>query len=312
MKTGYLRKLIILVMLIVLASTFGCSAGKDVYEVSSLAADSFSSLILPDKKPILKKKILIAPVINKAGISDAQAEEIKQDCISHLSRDKFLHITTLKKFDDNESVFLLKNYGPVINPEYVKTAEEKGMNIFFAYVIHPIDVTEKRTGIWPLRKDSYNVVISVSVHAIDTVNNTLICYEDKKTDINFDKSDVGENDNWTPDYSLFKNEISSMTKKLCSSVIEKLRKQPWQTKVHVEDGNIVLKAGRDIGINENTAFELYKKGDPVEAYYNAVYYTFGDKIGESVPKSVSEDRTVLAANIDLKDAFYIRVKRSDD
>ena len=314
MKTGNHRKLLILAMLIILSSTFACSAGRDVYEVSSLAADSLSDLILPDEKPILKKKILVAPVINRAGISDSQAEEIRQKCISYLSEDEYLFITSLKKWGDNDSAFLLKEYGSVINPVYAKNAGEMGMNVLLTCVLHPIEVTDRRVGVWPARKDGYNVFISISINALDTVNGTLIVFEDRTTNIKIKKTDTGDREKWTPDYSMFKNDISSMTKKLCSSVIEKLRKQTWQSRVSVDEGNLVINAGKTIGINENTVFEIFKKGDLIKSYTEGEYYTFGEKIGETGVMSISEDRTVLIANTngDFKDAAFARVKRSDD
>lgn len=313
MKTGTMRNLLILLMLAVLTSTLACGAGgRDVYEVSTLAVDSFSDLILPDKKPLLKKKILVAPVINKAGISDSQAEEIRQDFVNYLSKDDYLLISVLKKWGDKDSASILTKYGTVINPAYAKSAEEKGMNIFLALVIHPIEVKEKRVGIWPNRKDGYNVLISMSVSALDTMNNTLIVYEDRTDDINFKEVEAGKSDKWTPDYNMLKSKISSMTKKICSSVIEKLRKQPWQSKVIVDGNDLVINAGTAIGLNENTVFEIFKKGELLESHSGGEYYLFGEKIGESVTRSISEDRAVIAANFDKKDAFYVRVKRSDD
>lgn len=314
MKTGNIRKLLMLVMLIALFSTFACSAGRDVYEVGSLAAGSVSDLIFPDDNPVLKKKILVAPVINKAEISASQAEEIRQDCISYLSKDKSLLITSLKKWGDDDPSSLLKQYGAVINPEYVKAAEEMGMDVFLACIIHPIEVSNKRTGIWPFRKDSHNVIISVSINAMDTVNGTLIVYKDKTEDINFDVADTGESNKWTPDYSMLRKEVRKMTKKLCSSVIDRLRRQYWQRKVTVDGGNLIINAGKAIGINENTVFEVFKRGDRIDSLSDGEYYIFGDKIGETRAKSISEDKTVLAANIngDSKDAAFVRVKRFDD
>ena len=174
MKTGYLRILIILVVMISMVSLFACTATRDVYDVSKLAAHSVSNLILPEGKPILKKKILVAPVINRAEITASQAEKIRQQCISYLSKDKYLAIITLKQWNDTVPSSLLKQYGAVIDPEYLKTAEKLGMNILLTCVIHPLEVTEKRTGIWPLRKDSHSVLISISLNALDTLNGTRV------------------------------------------------------------------------------------------------------------------------------------------
>lgn len=313
MKTVNLRNLIILPMLIVLATTFACGAGgRDVYEVSTLAVNSFTDLILPDDIPVLKKKILVTPVINQAGITDAQAEEIRQNCISYLSKDEYLLITTSKKWGDNDSGSILKTYGTIINPEYADIAKKMGMDIVFSLVIHPLEITEKRTGIWPNRKDSFNVLISVSINALDTLNGTYIIYEDITSDKNFIKTDAMSRDKFTPDFNSLKSEISSMTKDLCSSAVEKLRKKTWHSRVNVDDGKLVINAGREIGINENTVFEIFKEGDLIDSLHDNKYHIFGDKIGESGVNSLSEDRAVLAGNIDLKDAAYVRVKRNND
>ncbi|MBN2418689.1 MAG: hypothetical protein JXL81_04845, partial [Deltaproteobacteria bacterium] len=171
--------------------------------------------------------------------------------------------------------------------------------------------TEKRTGVWPFKKDNYNVLIPVSINALDTVNGTLIVFQDKISDINFIKTETMENSKWTPDYGMIKSEISSMTKKLCHSVVEKLRKQPWQSDVSTEGDNLIINAGKAIGINESTVFEVFKKGELIESNTREQYYILGEKMGEAQPASISENRSVLASNIDIKDAAFVRVKRSE-
>jgi len=314
MKTGNLRKFLILVILIALTSTFACSAGKDVYDVGSLAYDSFSNLIFSDDKPVLKKKILITPVINASGISSEQAEIIRQDCISYLSKDEYLFITTLKQWNDKIPPYVLKQYGRVINPAYAENANELGVNIIMACVIHPIEVTKTRTGIWPFRKDTHEALLSLSLNALDTVSGTHIIYDVKTADFKIDKINPNDKDAWAPYYDIIRDELTSMTEELCSSFSDKLRKIPWQSNIRKEGNNFMILGGRDIGVTENTLFELYKKGEPVDAMSDQKYEIFGAKIGETGVKYLSKDKTVLAAQIDgnYKDAAYVRVKRSDD
>ena len=311
MKTGNLRKLLILTMLITMTSIFACSGVRDVYEVSTEAKKSITDLILPDDKPILKKKILITPVIDRAGISTSLSEQTRQECISYLSKDEYLVISTLKNWNDSESAFVQKEYGAVINPAYIKTAGEMGMNILLACIIHPLEITEKRTGIWPFRKDSHNVLVSVSINAVNTVDGTLLVYKDENENIDFGKVNEGENKEWVPDYNILKDEISSLIKKLCSTVIDRLRKIPWQSRADIDGDNLVIKAGKDIGIDQNTIFELYQKGSSYESFSGEEYYTLGKKIGETGIKTVSKNRAVLKGIKigDYKDIIFVRAKR---
>ncbi len=314
MKTGNFRKFLFLSVLIAIITTMGCSATRDVYEVGSLAVDSVSDMILPDPKPLLKKKILVAPVINQADISSSLADEIKNECISYLSENDYLYVNSLNKWDDEDSDSLLKRYGVIMNPAHLKTAEKMGVNILFAVIVHPIEVTEIRSGIWPFRKDKYNILISVSINALDTMNGTLIVSEDITKNIEGGEVVPSENKKWKPGNELLRDEITSYVKKLCSRVIKDLEEKSWQSKLYTEGSSFVLKAGRDIGISESTVFELFKKGEPVMSYSGDKYYVFGDKIGEARVKSVSQDKAVLTVSADgeFKDAAYVSVKRDDD
>ena len=311
METGNLRKLLIPAILIAMTFTFACSGARDVYDVSTEAASSITDLILPDKKPVLKKKILVAPVINRAGIGDQLAEKIREKCVSSLSRDKYLAVSTLKKWNDAEPEFVEKEYGAVLNPAYLKKAGDMGMNIIMACIIHPIEISKKRTGIWPFRKDVHNVLLSISINAVDTVNGTLIDNKNVNSNIDLGQIKPGDDEKWVPDDNMLTDEVLSLTEDLCSSLVEKLRKAPWQSRVSIDGDNMVLKAGKDIGIDKNTVFELFKKGQPLESFSGKEFYVFGEKIGESGVKSVSGDKTVLAvnANGDYKDTAFVRVKR---
>ena len=313
MEAYNLRKLLILTILVVLNSTFGCRAARDVYDVSTQAADSITGLILPDGKPILKKKVLLAPVINRGDISTSMAEEIRQECVSYLSTDEYVVVNTLKQLNDSDPEFIQKQYGAVINPVYVKKAAEMGMNILTVFIVHPFEITKKRTGIWPLRKDTHRVLLSVSVNAVDTVNGTLIVNKNKSVNIDFGETNPGDMENWAPDYNIIKNKISSLTKDLSSSVIEGLRKAPWQSQVAIDGDNLVIKAGKETGINENTVFELFKKGEPLESFSGEEYFVFGEKIGETRVKYLSGDKAVLAGSTNgyFRDTAFARVKRKD-
>lgn len=310
MKAGILRVILILSIPVLLAFTSGCGgAARDVYYVGGETAKSLKRLVTPDAKPVLKKKILITPVINNSGIDKLQTDQIMQACVSYISKDEYLVVSTLQKYEDQDQAFLTKPYGAILNPAYVKKSGASGINILLACIIQPVEVTKARKGIWPYRKDTHKITLSVSLNAVDTVNGTLVVFEDETIGFKSGLLNTDENDKWLPDSNLLQKNILDMTKKLCSSAIKRLRKIPWQSEPVVEGDNYVIRSGRDIGINENTVFELFKKGEPAKSGAGGQYFLLGEKTGEIGIRSVTEGSAVLNIDAGQSEISFIRVKQ---
>lgn len=311
MKSGIIRYLLILSILVLLLFISGCGgAARDVYYVGGQTAKSIKGLVTPDTKPVLKKKILITPVINNSGIDNLQTDQIMRNCISYISEDEYLVVSTLPKYEDREQAFLNKPYGAILSPAYVKKSGASGINILLACIIQPVEATKTKKGIWPYRKDTHQVTLSVSINAVDTVNGTLVVYEDETIDFKSGLINTGESDKWVPDSNQLQDKILAMIEDLCFRAIEKLRKIPWQSEPVVEGENYSIRSGRDIGVNENTIFELFKKGEPVKSGSGDQYYLLGEKIGETGVRSVDEASAVLDINAGQKsEVSFIRVKQ---
>jgi hypothetical protein len=313
MKAGIIRYLLILSIPVLLVFTFGCGgAARDVFYVGGQAAKSIKGLVTPDAKPVLKKKILITPVINNSGIDNLLTDQIMRDCVSYISEDEYLVVSTLQKYGDSAQAFLNKPYGAILNPVYVKKSGASGINILLACIIQPVEVTKARKGIWPYRKDTHKITLTVSINAVDTVNGTLVVYEDETIDFKYGLINTGENDKWVPDGSLLQDKILDLTEKLCSRAIDILRKVPWQSEPVVEGGNYVIRSGRDIGINENTVFELFKKGESAKSGAGDQYYLLGGKVGETNVRSVAEKSAILNINPGQSEVSFVRVKQPED
>jgi hypothetical protein len=269
-------------------------------------------LVTPDAKPVLKKKILITPVINNSGTDNLQTDQIMQNSVSYISEDEYLVVSTLQKYEDRAQAFLNKPYGAILNPAYVKKSGASGINILLACIIQPVEVTKARKGIWPFRYDTNKATLTVSINAVDTVNGTLVVYEDETIDFKSGLLNTGENDKWVPNGNLLQSKILDLTEELCSRAIDILRKIPWQSEPVVEGDNYIIRSGRDIGINENTVFELFKKGAPAKSAAGDQYFLLGEKIGEVGIRSVAENSAILNTNPGQSEASFIRVKQPED
>lgn len=313
MMKRLLGKLLIPATLFALISAYSCSSFDTVYQTGVDTVNVVTDLVTPDPEPVLKKKLIFAPVINQTKMSSIDGL-IKKGMISFLQRDEFLLVSSMEtdsiKNVNSEGV----QYGIVIDSEQVEKAREMGMNILVSCVFHPIETEIKRKGIWPLRKNRRVVSISISVNAIDTTNNTLVVSRNETLNVKTDEQNPEFTSKWDPDISLLEREIPVVLEKLSSEISEKLFEYPWQSRVSISESNTYfVNAGRDVGIDENTRFDLFKKGESIQSLTGEEYFIFGDKIGEIGVESVSQSRSVLAmSSADNASAEFIRVKRLEN
>ena len=315
MTKGLFRKLSFAVIFLFSLTLFSCGTAKTVYKAGADTVTAAADLIIPDEKPVLKKKVLIAPIINQTGITNNIDEVIRQILLSRFGEDKYLLISKLDK-DSNQAINpRTLQYGIVIDTEQVKKAQEAGMNILISCVFHPIESNVERKGIWPFRKNRRIIGISISINAVDTTNNTLAASVNESVYLKTGEINPDDSVEWKPDINLVREGIESVLDQLCDSVSNKLMHYPWQSKIYKSENNAyIIRAGQDIGIDKSTVFELYAKGEPIESYTGDEYFILGSKLGEAGVVSVSRDKTVLGINPDIEkdnSIEVIRVKRPD-
>lgn len=313
MMNGLYKRLSFSLFFIFFLSLLGCGTAKTVYKAGADTVNAAADIITFADKPVLKKKVLVAPVINQSGIRGSIDEQISQKLISNLVEDKYLLVSRLARDSVENFNPRTLQYGIVIDNEQVLKAQEAGMNILLSCVIHPIELDIKRKGIWPFRKTRRMVGVSISVNAIDTTNKTLVVSKNDTVSLKTNEINPDDTVEWKPDMNLIEKGIDSVIEELSDLVSEKLAEYPWQSRVHKsESDSIVIKAGHDIGIDNNTVFELYSRGESIKSFTGDEYSILGNKLGEARVKSVSRDRTVLGISPGsdvFKNAEVIRVKR---
>lgn len=313
MMNGLYKRLSVLLFFLFFLSLFGCGTAKTVYKAGADTVDAAIDLVTFADKPVLKKKVLVAPVINQSGIRGSIDEKIQQRLISYLVEDDFLLVSRLARGSDENFNPRTLQYGIVIDNEQVLKAQEIGMNILLSSVIHPIELDIKRKGIWPFRKTRRIVGVSITVNAIDTTNNTLVVSENDSVSLKTNEINPDDRVEWNPDMNLIEKGVDSVLEDLTHLISEKLSQYPWQSRLSKpENDSIVIKAGHDIGVDNDTVFELYSRGESIESFTGDEYSILGNKLGEARVRSVSKDRTVLGISPGsevFKNAEVIRVKR---
>jgi hypothetical protein len=313
MMNGFFKKLSVPVFFLFLFSLFACGTAKTVYRAGADTVNAAAHLIIPGEKPVLKKKVLVAPVINQTGINSGLDEIIRQGLISYLEKDKYLLVSRLEKAGDEKFNPRTLQYGIVIDNEQVKKAQEAGMNILISCVFHPIELDIERKGIWPFRKNRRIVGVSISVNAIDTTDNTLVVSKNESVSLKTDEINPDDTIEWKTDINLIERGVNSVLKGLSTIILEEITQHPWQSMVNKSDSDTyIIKAGHDVGIDNNTVFELYAKGESIKSFTRDEYYILGDKLGEAHARSISKDESVLGitpGSEQFINAEIIRVKR---
>jgi len=141
MKVVANTRLFIPIILFALVLGSGCGTAKSVYRLS---ADAAKSIMPGGEEALLRKRVLVAPVINQAGVNEETVTQITDTLQGLLMKDNLISATLLKDFERGDLDTSSPKYGVVIDPELVKKKKrymafpqnEKGSHYIHEYE-HP-------------------------------------------------------------------------------------------------------------------------------------------------------------------------------
>jgi hypothetical protein len=283
MKRSYFARPVIALLLLTTLILTGCGTLK------SVTPKAFRG-----NETMLKKRVLVVPITNMAGLSDQKAAQLTESWVKLLKKDNSLSVTLLTEFKGPQSTTTSSERGVVTDPELIKKSEEMGMNVLITQVLEPFDYTAKKRGIWPFRKNKGEYAVAMLVNAVDIINGTLIV-SSRNTDA-IKMGPVPEGEKTPPQWSdAAMNEVLDDILESQASTIQKtLEKQEWREKITLVDGKIRINGGAEIGVTKGSVFEVFDKGSPVKSIAGKEYYVQGMKIGEVTVTDVSEDHAFAA------------------
>jgi len=291
----------------------GCGTVKSAYRASAGAAKSVTELVIPEKGDSLRKRILVASVINRAGIKEEEARRITGNFVELLSGDEDLMVNLLYDIDTSDSGHLSPQYSIIIDPKLVKKAEVMGMDMLITATLDPFDVRTKKSGIWPFRKMKKLIDISISINLLDITYGTLILADTKTKMIKTDYVPAeGQDNRWDADYEVLDEELFSILDDYAFEISDRLDSQPWTGKiVLLEDERATINGGKDIGVTEGSIFEVFDKGKPIRSLDGRDYFYLGPKMAEVRADEVMESYTIVVPvnSEKLTDGQLVRLKR---
>ncbi|MBW1721038.1 MAG: hypothetical protein JRH13_05725 [Deltaproteobacteria bacterium] len=301
MNTGRLRQGSLFIILFLILCLTGCGTVKGIYRKISPEKIYKKVTFQAGKTDSLKKRVLMLPILDQARLGKQKLEKISHTFISMLSKDERLLIYPAR--DPIPTTLKLRNpeFGIVTDPDRARKAEEMGMNVLLTVIINPLEFRPKKKSFWPLRViwpfggANREVEISMFVNALDITNGTLILshLEIRKLDLIEDLMAWEEEDEAELRKSIDEKELQKAFADMLEGHVEALRealdRHPWSGRIlSVNDGKVIISAGKDVGIEAGEVFEVYGRGDPVRSASGRTYYLLGPKIGEVKAEKVMD------------------------
>jgi len=313
MKRDLFMKFSLLVLTFSLILGTGCGAARSMYKAGSDSVKSVTGKVRPGEKPILKKRVLVAPVMDQAGIGEEAAARLTKGLANLLKDDDYLLINVTEREMPSGIEKRSPRFGVVIDPALVKKAEERDMDVLITCFLNPFDVTLQKSGIWPFRKIKREVEISISVNALNIRNGTLFLTNIETKKIKTPEvKETEDEDKWKIDQTILDKTLPSILDDQASAILDALSNQPWTGKIIQAEGNTLrINGGKDIGINESMVFEVFGKGESIRSLNGREYYLLGSKVGEIKADEVMQNysTTVPPKNTQFESGYTIRVKR---
>jgi hypothetical protein len=268
MNKKYLVGLLSLVLLIFLIGNFGCSTMKSF--VHKVGPGGFG----------LKKRVMFLPIIDLSNVEKGLTSHMTADLVERLKKSPQLLL-----YEPSKVPGALRKtppgFGIAAQPELLKKAEDLDMNAIISGVLNPIEITSKKTGIWPFRKSRWFFKVSMIVNVIDVIRKTILLSHLESRDVPFSLGEAqSQSEKELVDQAL-KESLPRILKRQASSIIESLEEKPWTGKIlGIDNGTIKINAGEDIGLKPGHCFEVFARGESIPSVEGRVFFLLGKKIGE--------------------------------
>ena len=310
-----MRRIILLPIILLLTMTHftGCSTAKSWYEKGTDSVISMSSKIIPGRTPVLKKKVLLLPLLDQAEIGEEKTEEITADLIKLLEQDGHLVIKRSEIPLQNTAGIRSPELGIIIPPELAQMSEEMGMNVLITGVLSPFEITTKKTGIWPWRRFKKEIEISFILNVFDITSGTLFITNLEKGKTTQDVETTDEREVKTEIVeAMFDREITHILYRHASTIKGVLNSHPWTGRLlSISNDKIMINAGKDVRIKAGNVFVVYEGGEPIRTASGQPLYLRGSKVGEIKIAEVKEHYALAVplTGKQFKPGHLIRLKR---
>lgn len=273
-----------MVLLMTLCLCFGCSTMR------------FVSHIFSGKEPVIAQRVKVLAFIDQTHLGIHLGPETTARFVSGLKKDPHISLDERPFGLPMPTNLQSPQYGFITPKAFIQRAEALGLNILITGVINPVEVTFKRTGIWPFRKNSRIYGISMVVNVVDADTGALLYTRLESRDVTRHIQEDYGVDQRQLMIELLRKKLPGILKSQISSVSERLRKVPWTGKVlSVDDGVVRIDGGQDLGLKPGYVFQVFSRGELIQSENGMSYPVLGPRAGTIEVTSVGESHAEAKA-----------------
>jgi len=306
-----MKAVLLLLLCLALLAAGGCATTKKLYNKMS-----------PDTSG-LKKRILVLPVWDQAGLGEEKLERLTTDFLSLLNKDGMFLIERGKRPPAAADRVRSPEFGIVTDPEQARRADRMGMNIMLTAVFTPLETQRIKTGIWPFRKIKDETQIAMYVNAFDVINGTLLLtrLESVKVrtvpeiiDEEWEEEEKAEPQKIKPelDEKILTKSLTEIVENQAAEVSTALRERPWLGRILSSDASgTFINAGSDVGVKPGSLFEVLGPGETIASASGRTLVLPGSAAGEIKVTEVMKDRALvsLPEGASFREGQIIRFKK---
>jgi curli biogenesis system outer membrane secretion channel CsgG len=248
----------------------GCVTGR------SLVSQAINNTDWP------KKRVMVMPTVNLSGVSSGGlVNTVSEELSKNLRKTGFF---IMQRQDDTTHSYTFK-LGKPLEQELMNRAAESGINAVVFTTVTPVEITTARKGVWPFRKHAEKFTVSVNMDIVDSSLGTVIISKDFAKDIKFSGETIiapGRQDPFAQrKEKALEKCLPEMVEKATKTAVRALNRQVWTGRiVSLDEGKIMVNAGRDAGLRPGVVFEVFCADECVTAYTGQTYALPGQKVGE--------------------------------
>jgi hypothetical protein len=242
-------------------------------------------------KPGPKKRVLVLPLSDRAGLAPQVLDKLNGDFVT------LMRASTRLVVSEPTSLFLqgenMKNLsrGAASSSGAVQKAREMGIQTVISGVINAVEISPKKTGIWPFRRSKKAYQISLLADVFDTTTRTLVESSLVQGELLLEVEEgVDHNINEITE-QLASEVMPRLIKKQADTVKKRIDALPWAGMIlAVTEQGIEITGGEDLGIRNGDLFDVYTEGEEIIAGSGKPVYLMGKRLGTAKVVSVMSDR----------------------
>jgi len=243
---------------------------------------TISSLMPPisDKKwP--KKRVMVMGVTNLSNLSLDESKDVSNDLARGLRNTGFFNIHQQDE-PEGYSIFESETKG---NLDFLKQFSDIGMNAIIFTRLYPINQTNVRSGIWPLRKKAKKFTAILNITVFDVHRKTVILNKDIIENITIPFKDLKATNENILDVEneklALRQCLPRMLKKSVKAIYQALNDEIWEGKIiSVDTETTTINAGRDAGLKQGLVLAVLEDGELITTYKGKAYPLTGKEVGK--------------------------------